>query len=55
MKELEAHSSNSNYVLHENKAGYIIQCKDCEEILISFGSIVTSVNEIGFINLHTIK
>jgi hypothetical protein len=53
MKELEAHSSNSNYVLHENKAGYIIQCKDCEEILISFGSIVTSVNEIGFINLHT--
>ena len=53
MKDLNAHSEHHNYVLHENKAGYIIQCKDCGEILISFGNVLTNVNEIGFINLHT--
>ena len=53
MKDLKEHIENPNYVLHENKAGYIIQCQNCGEILISFGNVLTNVNEIGFINLHT--
>ena len=53
MNELKDHSYSSNYILHQNKLGYIIQCKDCKEILISFGNIITSVNEIGFVNLHS--
>ena len=52
MNELKNQTENPNYVLHENTAGYIVQCRDCGEILISFGNVLTSVNEIGFTNLH---
>ncbi|MBG16154.1 MAG: hypothetical protein CL853_07360 [Crocinitomicaceae bacterium] len=52
MKDLKEHAENPNYVLHENISGYIVQCRDCGEILISFGNVLTSVNETGFTNLH---
>lgn len=52
MKDLREHTENPNIVLHENSSGYIVQCPECGEILISFGNVLTSVNEKGFKNLH---
>ena len=52
MKDLREHTENPTIVLHENSSGYIVQCPECGEILISFGNVLTSVNENGFKNLH---
>mgnify|MGYP007063717376 CR=1 FL=1 len=43
--------SETNNVLHENEAGFVIKCKNCDEITISFGNIITHMSEQGFINL----
>jgi hypothetical protein len=39
-------------VLHENESGFVIKCKNCDEITISFGNIITRMTEEGFINLY---
>ena len=39
-------------VLHKNKAGFIIQCENCEQLYISFGNIISHMSEEAFLNLY---
>ena len=43
--------NESNIILHENAAGFVIKCKNCDEITISFGNIISHMTEQGFVNL----
>tara|TARA_B100000674_G_scaffold462646_1_gene442888 strand:- start:171 stop:506 length:336 start_codon:yes stop_codon:yes gene_type:complete len=43
--------NESNIILHENVAGFVIKCKNCGEITVSFGNIISHMTEKEFINL----
>ena len=45
-------NNKNSIVLHENMAGFVMKCKNCDEITISFGNIISRLTQEGFINLY---
>ncbi len=51
---IEDHHKNTDFLLHENKHGFIFECEECEELLISFGNILVNMEKKQFFRLKSI-
>jgi hypothetical protein len=51
---IEDHHKNSDYLLHENKYGFIFECEECDELLISFNNVLVNMDKNHFFRLKSI-
>lgn len=51
---IEDHHNNTDIILHENKHGFIFECEECYELLISFGNILVNMEKKQFSRLKSI-
>jgi hypothetical protein len=51
---IEDHYNNQDILLHENKHGFIFECEECEELLISFGNVLVNMDKNHFFRLKAI-
>ena len=48
------HHEDTDFLLHENKHGFIFECEECGELLISFGNILVNMEKNQFFRLKAI-
>ena len=47
------HHEDTDFLLHENKHGFIFECEECGELLISFGNILVNIEKNQFFRLKS--